>query len=58
MSDESDNGEDDTSVGLSYAMDALTVGYTSIKPGADGSFGDEWDFLLIRSWCRCSIIRN
>ena len=35
--------EDDTTVGLSYAMDTLTVGYTTIKPGADGSFGDEWD---------------
>ena len=38
--------EDDTTVGLSYAMDTLTVGYTSIKPGADGSFGDEWDFSV------------
>ena len=37
---------DDTTVGLSYAMDTLTVGYTSIKPGADGSFGDEWDFSV------------
>ena len=27
-------------------MDALTVGYTAIKPGAVGSFGDEWDFHL------------
>ena len=43
MSDESDDGEDDTSVGFSYTMDSLTVGYTSIKPGKDGSFGDEWD---------------
>ena len=24
-------------------MDSLTVGYTSIKPGKDASFGDEWD---------------
>ena len=38
--------EDDTTVGLSYAMDTLTVGYTSIKPGTDGSFGDEWDFSV------------
>ncbi|MDA8818027.1 hypothetical protein N9N27_04480 [Planktomarina sp.] len=38
--------EDDTTVGLSYAMDTLTVGYTSIKPGTDGSFGDEWDFSI------------
>jgi len=37
---------DDTTVGLSYAMDTLTVGYTSIKPGTDGSFGDEWDFSV------------
>ena len=43
MSDEPDDGEDDTSVGFSYAMDALTVGYTTIKPGSDGSLGDEWD---------------
>ena len=31
---------------FSYAMDALTVGYTTIKPGTAGAFGDEWDFLL------------
>ena len=37
--------EDDTTIGLSYAMDTLTVGYTSIKPG-NGSFGDEWDFSV------------
>ena len=43
MSDESNDGEDDTSVGFSYAMDALTIGYTTIKPGSDGSLGDEWD---------------
>jgi len=46
MSDESDDAEDDTSFGLSYAMDSLTVGYTTIKPGADGGFGDEWDFSV------------
>ena len=46
MSNESDNGEDDTSLGLSYAMDSLTVGYSTIKPGADGGFGDEWDFSV------------
>ena len=46
MSNESDNGEDDTSLGLSYAMDSLTVGYTTIKPGADADFGDEWDFSV------------
>ena len=42
-------GEDEQTVGFSYAMDALTVGYTAIKPGevagAD-AFGDEWDFSL------------
>ena len=43
MSDESNDVEDDTSVGFSYAMDALTIGYTTIKPGSDGSLGDEWD---------------
>jgi outer membrane protein OmpU len=43
MSDESDYAEDDTSVGFSYAMDALTIGYTTIKPGSAGDFGDEWD---------------
>ena len=36
MSDESNDAEDDSSVGFSYAMDALTVGYTTIKPGSDG----------------------
>ena len=46
VKDESVNAHDDTTVGLSYAMDTLTVGYTSIKPGADGSFGDEWDFSV------------
>ena len=46
VKDESVNDHDDTTVGLSYAMDTLTVGYTSIKPGADGSFGDEWDFSV------------
>ena len=46
MSDESDDAEDDTSVGFTYAMDSLTVGYTTIKPGADGGFGDEWDLSV------------
>ena len=46
VKDESVNAHDDTTVGLSYAMDTLTVGYTSIKPGANGSFGDEWDFSV------------
>ena len=35
--------EDDTTVGIKYAMnDALSLSYTSIKPG-NLSFGDEWD---------------
>ena len=42
-------GEDEQTVGFSYAMDALTVGYTAIKPGevagAD-AFGDEWDLSV------------
>ena len=39
-----DGSEDDSTVGIKYAMnDALTVSYTSIKPGTAGSFGDEWD---------------
>jgi hypothetical protein len=42
-------GEDEQTVGFSYAMDALTIGYTAIKPGevagAD-AFGDEWDFSV------------
>ena len=43
--DEDGTAEDDTTVGFSYAMYALTVGYTSIQPGS-GSFGDEWDFSI------------
>jgi hypothetical protein len=46
MSDESNNAEDDSAVGLSYAMDSLTIGYTTIKPGSTGSYGDEWDFSV------------
>ena len=46
VSDESNDAEDDTSIGLSYAMDALTVSYTSIKPGSAGAQGDEWDLKL------------
>ena len=41
--DESVDAEDETTIGFSYAMDALTVSYTTINPGAAGSFGDEWD---------------
>ena len=43
--DEDGTAEDDTTVGFSYAMDALTVGYTAIQPGA-GNFGDEWDLSV------------
>jgi outer membrane protein OmpU len=43
VSDESNDAEDDTSIGLTYVMDAMTVSYTSIKPGSTGSLGDEWD---------------
>ena len=46
VADESDNGEDDQTVGVKYAIDGLTFGYTSIKPGTAGSFGDEWDFSV------------
>ena len=38
-----DGSEDDSTIGFSYAMDSLTVGYTTIKPGSTGSIGDEWD---------------
>jgi hypothetical protein len=46
MSNESDDAEDDASIGLTYKMDALTLGYTSIKPGTNGDLGDEWDLSL------------
>jgi hypothetical protein len=39
-----DGSEDDSTLGLSYAMGEITVGYTTIKPGSAGTFGDEWDF--------------
>ena len=41
--------EDESTLGFSYAMDALTVSYTSIKPGTvagKDSYGDEWDFSV------------
>lgn len=41
-----DGTEDDSTIGVSYAIDGLTFGYTSIKPGSTGSFGDEWDFSV------------
>lgn len=37
-----DGSEDDTTVGIKYAMnDAITLAYTTIQPGSDASFGDE-----------------
>jgi hypothetical protein len=41
-----DGSEDDSPVGIKYAMnDALSLSYTSIKPGSrtGDDFGDEWD---------------
>jgi hypothetical protein len=51
VQDEDGTAEDDSTVGFSYAMDAITVGYTAIEPGATyagvaGDFGDEWDFSV------------
>ena len=46
MSNESNDAEDDASIGLTYKMDALTLGYTSIKPGTNGDLGDEWDLSI------------
>ena len=42
--DEAGTAEDDNTIGLSYAMGDITVGYTTIRPGSTGSYGDEWDF--------------
>ena len=39
-----DGSEDDSTLGFSYVMGDITVGYTTIKPGSSASFGDEWDF--------------
>jgi len=44
--DEDGTAEDESKLGLSYAMGDITVGYTTIKPGSTGSYGDEWDFSL------------
>ena len=44
MQDEAGTAEDDNTIGLSYAMGDITVGYTTIRPGSTGSYGDEWDF--------------
>ena len=38
-----DGSEDDSTLGFSYVMGDITVGYTTIKPGSAGSLGDEWD---------------
>ncbi len=47
MEDESlsTGAEDDNTLGLSYVMGEITVGYTTIQPG-NGDFGDEWDFSV------------
>ena len=47
MEDESlaSGAEDDNTLGLSYVMGEITVGYTTIQPG-NGDFGDEWDFSV------------
>ena len=49
VQDEDGEAEDEGKIGFSYAMDAITVGYTSIKPGGvagSDSYGDEWDFSV------------
>ncbi|MGB1337056.1 hypothetical protein [Planktomarina sp.] len=46
VQDEDGTAEDDNTLGLSYAMGDITVGYTTIRPGSAGSFGDEWDFSV------------
>ena len=43
MSNESNDAEDDTSIGFTYTMDALAVVYTTIQADKDAKFGDEWD---------------
>ena len=40
--DEAGTAEDDQTVGFTYAMDNITVAYTTINPG-NGDMGDEWD---------------
>ena len=40
--DEAGTAEDDQTLGFTYAMDAITVSYTTINPG-NGDMGDEWD---------------
>ena len=39
----SNDAEDDTSISFTHTMGALTVAYTTIQPGKDAKFGDEWD---------------
>jgi outer membrane protein OmpU len=49
VQDEDGEAEDEGKIGFSYAMDAITVGYTAIKPGGvagSDSYGDEWDFSV------------
>jgi len=47
VASEAGTAEDDSTLGLKYAMGDLTVGYTTIKPGGSaGKYGDEWDFSV------------
>ena len=46
MQNEVGTAEDDNTIGLSYAMGDITVGYTTIRPGSTGKYGDEWDFSV------------
>ena len=46
MQNEAGTAEDDNTIGLSYAMGDITVGYTTIRPGSTGKYGDEWDFSV------------
>ena len=41
-SNDEHDGQEQT-VGVSYAMDGISVSYTMINPEGSGSFGDEWD---------------
>ena len=45
VANEAGTAEDDSTLGLKYAMGDITVSYTTIKPGGTaGKYGDEWDF--------------
>ncbi|MDB9965551.1 porin [Planktomarina temperata] len=51
VANEKDAAEDDSTIGLSYAMGDITIGYTTIKPGhtyagVKGTYGDEWDLSV------------